>query len=86
VHASSGGVSSSQKDSREFLVGQISKFVQGDGEAEVLGIVRVDEIQIGFEGSVSHDEFIMVIRLLVLLHPKGESGLILCLREGERDS
>jgi hypothetical protein len=81
-----GGVFGSQIELGEFLDRKVSKFVHGDGEAQVLGIVSVDEVQVALEGVVSNHELIVVVRLLVLLHPKGEGRLVFCLRKSESES
>jgi hypothetical protein len=56
----------------KFFGGEVSEFVHGDGEGLVSGIVLVDEVQVALEDSVSVEELIVVISLLVLLHPESE--------------
>jgi preprotein translocase subunit SecG len=72
----------SQKGLGKFFGGEVSEFVHGDGEGLVSGIVLVDEVQVALEDSVSVEELIVVISLLVLLHPESEGGLVFGLSEG----
>jgi len=78
-----GGLGS-KVESAELLDAEVSKLVHGDGEGLVgVGVVSVHKVQVCLEGSEAVQELIMVIRFLVLLHPEGESGLVLDLREGK---
>jgi len=76
----SGGEFGSQKELREFLNRKVSKLVHGNSECGVLGVVSINKVQVALEGSVSKHKLVMVVRLLVLLHPKSERGLVLKLR------
>jgi len=57
---------------RELRDSQVSVFVHCNGVARVAFVVVVHVIQVGLEDGVSSVELIVGIRLLVLLHPKGE--------------
>ena len=70
----------------EFSVAQVSEFVEGNGESVVrVGIVLSNEVIVILEGLVSVQEFDMVIRLLVLLHPVDEFGGIIRRTENKSD-
>jgi len=82
VESSLVSVLSSQEGLSEFASSEVSKLVHGDGEGLVSGVVLVDELQIVLEDLVSEEKLIVVIRLLVLLHPKGERRLVFGLSKG----
>jgi hypothetical protein len=65
---------------------EVRKLVESNLEGLVGVVVSSDEFQVGTEDSVSVKEFIVVITPLVLLHPEGESRLVLRLRESEGDA
>jgi hypothetical protein len=71
-----GNISSAKIDSGKFISGEVSKLVHGNGESLSGLVVSLNEVHVRFEDSISVLEFIVGIGLLVLLHPKGEGGLI----------
>jgi hypothetical protein len=71
------GNSGSKVDAAKLLYTEVTKFVHGDSEGFVGLVVCLNEVQVRLEHSVSVEELIMVVALLVLLHPKGEGRLVL---------
>jgi len=76
VNVRHNGGSGSEVDSAELFVAEISELVHANSEGLVGLVVVVNEVQVVLEGSESVEELIVMIRLLVLLHPEGESRLV----------
>jgi len=79
-------VSGSKVDSGKLRTSKIGKLVKGNSEGLVGSVVAIDEVQVVTEDSVSGKELVMMVALLVMLHPEGESGLVLRLRKSKGDT
>jgi len=74
---SRSSVSGSKVESGKLRSSKIGELVEANLEGLIGSVVAVDEVQVVTEGSVSVKELVMMVALLVLLHPEGESGLVL---------